>query len=386
VKRSPPAAGAPEATGPAPVPLGYLEEKLATLEAEGLLRSRSAPVERVGRTFCSNDYLGLASDPGPIAECGAGASRLIVGDRAEHRALETALAGWLGAPAALVFSSGYAANVGTIAALAERGDLIVSDELNHASIIDGCRLSRANVAVVEHLSATAVDRALDQPRSGRAWVLTESYFSMDADTPDLPELRRICDRHRAALVVDEAHALGVFGPGGRGLCADRGVRADVLVGTLGKAFGAAGAFVAGSAALSAWLWNRARSFVFSTAMSPATAAAALRSLGVVLEDEPRRARLHDNAARLRSGLVRLGLSPRGHGPIVPLIMGDPHRAVRTAEVLRGEGIHVQAVRPPTVPVRTSRLRITTTSAHSTGDIDRALDAIARTLPWPAPSF
>jgi 8-amino-7-oxononanoate synthase len=368
-----------------PVPLGYLEGKLAALEAEGLLRVRPSPVERVGRTFCSNDYLGLANERGPAADNGAGASRLIVGERAEHRGLEVALASWLGVPAALLFSSGYAANVGTLAALAERGDLVVSDELNHASIIDGCRLSRANIVVVEHLSAAAVDRALGQPRSGRAWVITESYFSMDADTPDLVELRRVCDRHGAALVVDEAHALGVFGAGGRGLCAHRGVRPDVLVGTLGKAFGVAGAFVAGSEALSAWLWNRARSFVFSTGMSPATAAAAHRSLGPLVEDEARRTRLHANAERLRGGLARLGLNPRGHGPIVPLVLGDAHLALRTAERLRSEGIHVQAVRPPTVPAKTSRLRLTTTAAHTSGDIDQAVAAIERTLPWPTPS-
>jgi 8-amino-7-oxononanoate synthase len=366
--------------------LGYLEAKLQALEAEGLLRSRPAPVEDVARSFCSNDYLGLAREPAPSHPSGAGASRLIVGERPEHVALEQALASWLGVPAALLFTSGYAANVGVVSALAEPADLIVSDRLNHASIIDGCRLSRAHVEVTDHLDLASVARVLAQPRRGRAWVVTESYFSMDADTPDLVELRAICDAHGAALVVDEAHAVGVFGPAGRGICAERGVVPDVLVGTLGKSFGSGGAFAAGSSELVSWLWNRARSFVFSTGLSPVAAAAGSRSLRDIAGDSTRRERLLENVRRLRSGLQGLGLSPRGHGPIVPLVVGDSRRALAVADSLRSEGVYVQAVRPPTVPVGTARLRMTTTAAHSHQDIDDALRAIERTLPWPAPSF
>lgn len=362
-----------------PAALGHLPEKLRALEQEGLLRTRPEPVPDVARSFCSNDYLGLGGKTGPGSPAGAGASRLIVGERAEHLALEGALACWLRTEGTLAFSSGYAANVGTIAALAEPGDLIVSDELNHASIIDGCRLSRARVEIVKHLDLSAVGCALGSRHPGRKWVVTESYFSMDADTPDLEGLRRLCDDHGAGLVVDEAHAVGVFGPGGRGLCAERGLVPDVLVGTLGKAFGAAGAFVAGAEALVAWLWNRARSFVFSTGMSPAVAAAALRSLDTIVEDEERRARLHRNASQLRSGLARLNLDLRGHGPIVPVVIGDSRQALRIADALRAEGIHVQAVRPPTVPPGTARLRLTTTAVHSPEDIEMALAALSRAL-------
>jgi 8-amino-7-oxononanoate synthase len=366
-------------------PLDHLERSLRALEEQGLLRARPAAVDLVARSFCSNDYLALGAEPAPPAPAGAGASRLIVGERPEHVALESALASWLAVPSTLLFSSGYAANLGTLAALLEPGDLVVSDELNHASIIDGCRLSRARLAVVDHLSLPAVERALRQNRTGRTWVVTESYFSMDADSPDLVRLRQLCDEHGAGLFVDEAHALGVFGPRGKGICAERGVVPDVLVGTLGKAFGASGAFVAGSEALTAWLWNRARSFVFSTGMSPATAEAALRSLRVIQGDESRHPRLHGNAERLRTGLNRLGLSPRGYGPIVPLVIGDTERAIAVATSIRAAGIHVLPVRPPTVPAGTARLRLTTTALHSASDIDILLEAIERTLPWPTPS-
>jgi 8-amino-7-oxononanoate synthase len=208
----------------------------------------------------------------------------------------------------------------------------------------------------------------------------ESYFSMDADSPNLPALRHLCDQHGAGLIVDEAHAVGVFGPAGRGLCARDAIVPDVLVGTLGKSFGAAGAFVAGSHALTQWLWNKARSFVFSTGMSPVVATAALRSLRVIEEDEPRRVRLLRNAHDLREGLSGLGFPLRGHGPIVPLVLGQPQAAVRAAAALRAEGVHVQAVRPPTVPPGTARLRITTTASHTEEDIVAAVRAFQRTMP------
>ena len=368
-------------------PLAFLEERLKRLEAEGLLRVRPAPVPTPALTFCSNDYLGLASvRPAPAAEGGSGASRLVVGERPEHAELERRLADWLGYPAALLFTSGYAANLGTVAALAEAGDVIVSDALNHASLIDGCRLSRARVEVVPHLDVASVARALALPRTGRAWVLTESYFSMDGDSPDLAALRLLCDEHGAALLVDEAHALGVFGPMGRGLSADAGVRPDVLVGTLGKSFGGAGAFVAGSEALVAWLWNRARSFVFSTGASPLVAGAALRSFAAVTSPEGElRRRLAANVAHLRDGLAKLGLAPGGFGPIIPILVGEPEAALRAVAELRSHGIHVQAIRPPTVPRGTSRLRVTVTAAHSSSDIERALLAFEKALPWLLPS-
>ncbi|MGH7439646.1 MAG: aminotransferase class I/II-fold pyridoxal phosphate-dependent enzyme, partial [Polyangiaceae bacterium] len=258
-----------------PPALHFLEEALSEASRQHLFRDRPALRPGGGPSFCSNDYLGLASRLAAPATSGSGASRLVSGERAEHGALEEAVAGLVGLPSSLVFSSGYAANVGLLSSLPRPGDLVVSDALNHASIIDGIRLSKCRVAVVPHLDVGAVEAALGDRGAGRAFVVTESYFSMDADSPDLRALRAVCDRHGAALLVDEAHAIGVLGPGGAGLCAEQGVVPDALVGTFGKAFGAAGAFVAGCEPLTQWLWNTARSFVFSTGMSPVVAAAAL---------------------------------------------------------------------------------------------------------------
>ena len=232
-----------------------LQRELEQLASEGLLRHRTPPSETSPDLLdaCTNDYLGYArsgvSRETTASRPGSGASRLIFGTQPEHSALEGELTSWVGAEDTLLFSSGYAANLGMLAALARPGDLIVSDRLNHASIVDGCRLSRATVQVVPHCDLNAADRALQAPTKGRRWLVTESYFSMDGDSPDLPGLRALCDARGAALVVDEAHALGVFGPEGSGLCRQGGVVPDVLVGGLGKAVGVQGAFVAGSAPL-----------------------------------------------------------------------------------------------------------------------------------------
>ncbi len=362
-----------------PAALWFLRGALRDLEGQGLLR-RPAPVRAPGaRVFCSNDYLGLADRPGLAVTTGAGASRLVSGDHTEHVALERAVADWLGAASALVFTSGYAANVGILSALAEAGDLIVSDSLNHASLIDGARLSRARVVVVPHLDVAAVAAALAMPRTGRAWVVTESYFSMDADTPDLPALRRVCDDQGAGLIVDEAHAVGVLGPEGRGLCAAAGVVPDVLVGTFGKAFGAGGAFVAGCSDLREWLWNRARSFVFSTGLSPASAAGARSALEVAITEPSRRATTALRATELRDGLHALGIRPLGFGHIVPWVVGDAQTAVDHARAISARGALVQAIRPPSVPMATARLRLTVTAQHSASDVTHLLGAIEETV-------
>jgi 8-amino-7-oxononanoate synthase len=371
-------------------PLRHLEADLAELESAGLLRvapSRDGvaalEVQGAPLVLCSNDYLGYAAEPWPAdverAPAGAGASRLVSGEHPEHGAAEGAIAEWLGAESALLFSSGYAANVGTIASLAGAGDLVVSDALNHASIIDGCRLSGAEVRVVGHLDAAAIEEVLSRARGHRRrWVVTESYFSMDGDSPDLARLRAACLEHDAALVVDEAHALGVFGPRGAGRCAELGVRPDVLIGTLGKALGLQGAFVCGPATVRSWLWNRARSFVFSTGISPALARAAEGRVRRVAADDAGRRRLRAAGDALRLGLAQQGIGVSStEGPVLPILVGEARAAMALSERLRASGVKVQAIRPPTVPVNAARLRLTASASLSRVDVDRALDAFRR---------
>jgi len=378
-----------------PGSLSFLTERLDDLERQGLRRRPPAAAPTDVLSFCSNDYLGLAARPASSAPSGSGASRLIAGERDEHRRLERAFAAYVGAEDALAFTSGYAANVGVISALAAPGDVIISDALNHASLIDGARLSRARVVVVPHLDLAALAGALREARPARTWVVLESYYSMDADGPDLVQVRELCDDAGAALVVDEAHALGVMGPGGRGRCAEAGVSADVLVGTLGKAFGGQGAFAAGPAVLREWLWNRARSFVFSTGLAPVSAASATRALEHVVEHPELPRRVLTLADRLRAGLIRNGAATihcppaascpgdapllLGFGHVVPLVVGDPRRAVRLAALLSDRGVAVQPVRPPTVPSGTARLRLTVTARHSEANVDSAAAAFGDAL-------
>ncbi|WP_437325897.1 aminotransferase class I/II-fold pyridoxal phosphate-dependent enzyme [Sorangium sp. So ce381] len=359
--------------------LRHLQDELSEMERAGLLRTPpAAPAPARMLVLCSNDYLGYAglalpSEVGTAS--GAGASRLVSGTHEAHLMAEREIAAWLSVEAALLFSSGYAANVGTVAALARPGDVVVSDALNHASLIDGCRLSGATIEVVGHVDVEAVEGALVRARGARRrWVVTESLFSMDGDTPDLRRLRELCDRHDAALIVDEAHALGVFGPRGAGLCAEVGVRPDVLIGTLGKSLGLHGAFVAGSSTLRTYLWNRARSFVYSTGISPVVALAAVDRVRRAAADDPARARLAVLTRRLRSGLQALGaeLLPGSAGPILPWILKSTGAAVEMSRRLASEGVLVQAIRPPTVPAGTSRLRIVANASLSESDVERAL--------------
>ncbi len=359
-------------------PLDRLADALDALEAQGLRRVPSRPPAG-SVNFCSNDYLGLAGLEAPGgAPWGAGASRLVSGNTAHHEHLEQALAAWLEVEASLVFTSGYAANVGALSAVVQPGDRVLSDALNHASIIDGLRLARANVEIYPHLDAAHVAQALARGPEVPTWVVTESYFSMDADVPDLGALSGACRRAGAGLYVDEAHAVGVFGPGGRGLAAAVGVQPDVLVGTLGKALGAGGAFVAGRAVLRDWLWNRARSFVFSTGLSPALAREAALRVAQVRSMDAGRARLGDLASELRAGLRELGCTVLGEGPVVPWVIGDPRRALAAAAALRERGYFVQAIRPPTVPQGTARLRLAVGAAHESEQIQGLLSVIKET--------
>jgi 8-amino-7-oxononanoate synthase len=373
-----------------PGPLRHLTEGLADLERRSLLRDRPTAIDSPSQSIhlCSNDYLGYRSTGrlNPYAAAaleenhpaGAGASRLVSGEHRAHKALESALADWLQTDESLIFTSGYAANVGMIGALAEAGDLIVSDALNHASIIDGCRLSRAEVVVVPHNEIGEIARALRSSRARRRWVITESYFSMEGDVPSLRDLRSICSEWDAALVLDEAHAIGVLGPEGRGLAAAQGVTPDVLVGTLGKALGSQGAFVAGSRDLCRWLWNRARSFVFSTGSSPMLAAIGRGAIAEARTDDAGRDRVKEAGSHLRAALRENGIRiANDMGPVLPIILGSEEKALQWSASLARLGITVQAIRPPTVPAGTSRLRVTVRADLTDSELLTAAKAFGR---------
>lgn len=339
-------------------PIDALGDELAVLEAKSLRRVPTVVPEGMV-TLCSNDYLGLGREPVEArAEAGSGASRLVSGNQREHEAFEADLAAWLGLEATLLYTSGYAANLGALSSLVRPGDRVLSDALNHASMIDGLRLGRAHVEIVPHLDVAAVARHLEAPGASPTWVVTESYFSMDADVPALAQLADLCARAGASLYVDDAHAVGVYGPEGRGLCAELGVVPDVLVGTLGKSFGLGGAFVGGRKVVREWLWNRSRSFVFSTGLSPILAAEGRVRLPRIRRADAERAHVLRIAGHLRDGLRSLGCDVRGQGPIIPWVLSDPGHAVALAEQLKERGYFVQAIRPPTVPEGTSRIRLT----------------------------
>lgn len=340
-------------------------------------------------SFCSNDYLGLANHPALTEAAltasrhsgfGAGSARLVSGDLPEHRQLEEALAAFLGAPATLLFPTGYQANIGVLTALAGREDLIISDAANHASLIDGCRLSRAEIAVYPHRDAAAARALLSAAgrRHRRRLLVTESLFSMDGDQAPLPELARAARDHDAALVVDEAHALGVLGPEGTGLCRAGQVVPDVLIGTLGKAFASHGGFVAGTADLRAVLVNRARTFIFTTASPAPVAAAALAALDLVRgpEGHSRRLLLLERSQQL-AGALSL---PAPAGAILPVVLGSERAALAASAALRDRGIFVQAIRPPTVPPGTSRLRVTLSAAHTPAQVELLAAALLPLLP------
>lgn len=341
--------------------------------------------------FCGNDYLGLRAHPrlaaalrGAVdaAGVGSGASRLVSGDLPIFNDAEQGFARFVGADAALLFTSGFAANVGAIPAIASAEDVVFSDALNHASIVDGCRLSRARTVVFEHANVAHLRAQITaQAHYRRAWIVTESVFSMDGDVAPLRELRTVADECGAGLYVDEAHGVGVFGPGGRGVCADRGVRADVLIGTLGKALGGAGAFVAGSHALRLWLWNRARSFVFSTGASVPNAAMALEAVRLLSESPALVDSVRSRASALRDALEQHGVSVGGDRdcPILPVLIGDDSLAVAVSRRLLERGFFVSAIRPPTVPRGTSRLRITVSAAHTNEQIEALAAAVKDSL-------
>jgi 8-amino-7-oxononanoate synthase len=342
--------------------------------------------------LCSNDYLGLAGDArlraaaAAAAEregAGAGAARLVAGDLPVHGALERRLAAWKGAEAALLFNSGYHANAGVPGALVGRGDAVFSDVLNHASIVDGCLLSRAELVRYRHLDVAELADLLAATKARRKLVVTDAVFGMDGDAAPLRELADLCDRHGAMLYVDEAHSAGVLGPTGAGLAEALGVtgRVDVHMGTLGKALGSFGAYVAGSRRLVDLLVSKARTFIFTTALPPAACGAALAALDALSGEPARRERLHALAARMKAGLARRGFDvSRVVAPIFPVVLGSEERALAASRALRARGFFVRAIRPPTVPRGTSRLRVALTAGHSEAQVDAFLGALDEVLP------
>ena len=350
--------------------------------ADEPLRSRAGaeielrPGERL-INLSSNDYLGLAGDvriASALAEgaarwgAGAGASRLVSGDFLPQHELENELASFQGTEAALLFNSGYAANSAMVPVFAGPEDLVLSDALNHASIIDACKLSRARVAIYPHADVSAVEEQLREIPARRKLVITDSIFSMDGDRAPLRELSQVCASAGAMLAVDEAHATGILAPEPIG---------DLRMATHSKALGVAGAHVAGSRAVCDLLINRARPLIFSTALPPAIACAVLKSLQIVRgpEGDDRRARLWRNVARFAEGLRNLGLPARADSPIFPFLLGTPDNALRVASRLRELGVLAKAIRPPTVPPGTSRIRFALTAAHTEQHIDSALSAL-----------
>ncbi len=309
---------------------------------------------------------------------GARASRLVFGSHPEHLELERAVAHWLKRDSALLFSSGYAANVGALTALLSKEDAVFSDALNHASLIDGIRLSGAKPRIYAHLDLAELEEQLAQSGSAPArWIICESYYSMDGDGPDLLRLRELATKYDAQLYVDEAHSVGTFGPEGRGLCAAKGIDVDVLMVAFGKAVGAQGACVTGSESLRTWLWNRARSFVFSTAPSPLLARSVQAQVRSARLDEAGRERLAAGALDFRERLMAadVPLVQGSFGPIVSVIVGSAERALTCAALLQKEGILAQAIRPPTIAAGRSRLRLVLRASLNDDEIKRLARAV-----------
>lgn len=397
-------------------PSSWLDEfpaRIAALDAAHLRRTRRT-VEPAGGAhlrvdgvpmlaFCSNDYLGLSGHPALVeAACesarsvgvGAGASPLVSGHSAANAALEADLARFVGLPRALYFYAGYATNIGIVPALVGDGDALFSDALNHACLIDGARLSRARIHRYPHADLVALDAALATSPARRKLVITDAVFSMDGDVADIRALLALCERHDALLLLDDAHGFGVLGPQGRGALAEAGLtgaqasRRVLYMATLGKAAGVSGAFVAGDAALVEWLLQKTRSYIFATAAPPLLARALQASLALIEAEEWRRTHLARLVQRLRAGAApllhgtpwQLGASRTA---VQAVVIGPNDQALAAMEGLRRRGLWVPAIRPPTVPEGTARLRIALSAAHTEADVDRLLQALAALAPAPS---
>ncbi len=377
------------------------EQELSTLAQNHLLRrpvvvepcdgSRVTIAGKSLLIMCSNDYLGLSNHPSLLEAAhramdlygfGSGASRLVSGTGPLHQELEERIACFKGTEAAILFNSGYAANTGIIPALAGEGDVILSDSLNHASIIDGCRLSRASVQVYRHKDRDHLEELLRNNSSARRrLIITDGVFSMDGDIAPLPDLVTLAEEYDALLMVDDAHATGVLGKRGRGIAEYFGLegRIHIQMGTFGKALGSFGAFAAGSRDIIDYLINRSRSYIFSTALPSAVCAASMAALQIVEQEPSRREALWKNRDRFVAGLSDLGITAGNSGtPIIPLVIGGAEKTLQAGSRLFAEGIFAAAIRPPTVADGASRIRMTVLATHSDQDIDAAL-AVLRKL-------
>ncbi len=385
--------------------LPHLEHKLRAREAAGLMRHRiarsgaqEAELDIAGSnllSFCSNDYLGLANHP-QVREAfklavdryglGSGGSHMVTGHCSAHQALEEELADFMGRDRALLFSTGYMANTGIINALTDAGGLILQDSLNHASLLDGGWLSKAESRRYPHNDIAALNGMLATSTASHHLIVSDGVFSMDGDLAPLPELVETARRYGAWLMIDDAHGIGCLGASGRGIvevfaaegCTATQSELPVLVGTLGKAFGSSGAFVAGDSQMIEYLIQFARPYIYSTAMPPAIADATRTSLRLLREEPWRRERVQSRVMRFRERVAGLNLQlTDSASPIQAVILGDVETAMRASRTLAQEGIHVSAIRPPTVPVGTSRLRITFSAAHTDAHLDRLVDALER---------
>lgn len=377
--------------------MNFLEEELAYLQEHHLYRwlnrmddSQAARTIINGKQsllLSSNNYLGLTEHPELKAAArqavtrwgtGAGGSRLTTGNLRLHEELENTIASFKRTEAAIVFNTGYMANLGAITALAGKDDLILSDELNHASIIDGCRLSQAKIKIFPHKDTRALEKLLQQAQGyRRRLIVTDGVFSMDGDLAPLPRLVELAEKYHALLMVDDAHATGVLGRRGAGTADHFNLEGKVHIqmGTLSKAVGSAGGYIAGSRKLIDYLRNKARSFIFSTALPPAVIAAATTAFRVIEENPQIRENLWANARYLRSGLKQMGYSISAEeSPIIPIFIGDADKAMKVAEKLFDLGVFAPGIRPPTVPPGTSRIRVTVMATHTREDLDRALSA------------
>ncbi len=379
------------------MPFSELQLQLDERAAKGLLRQRRTVTSAQGVrltvdgkqyvSFCSNDYLGLANHPGIIAAlklgaglygAGAGAAHLVSGHSLAHEALENELARFIEKPSALLFSTGYMANLGAVQALIDRGDTVFADKLNHASLNDAMQLSRANVKRFRHNDIAQLDAMLGETMKGRKLVCTDAVFSMDGDRARLPELLDLCEKHDAWLLLDDAHGFGVSGKNGRGSLSHSGVDSPriIYMATLGKAAGVSGAFVAAEKIVIDTLANNARSYIYTTASPPALSVALSESLKLIAEGDEWRAHLQGLITKLRKGLegLRWALMESGTA-IQPLMIGGNQAALDLSMALRERGIWVPAIRPPTVPVNTARLRITLSAAHQAADVETLIESL-----------